>query len=90
MLIALAAVLLATLLGTTSGQQIEEMETDLKFDEFGFYFYMFQTELTVSESTVSEEYADYQFTFYLDQEFTNFTTNVEHSFYATINFTDFF
>ena len=59
-----ALVAIAVLVGTAAGQ--EAMDTDLKKDENGYYFNMFNTELTVSDSTVSEDYADYQFSFYLD------------------------
>ena len=64
MIFALVAIVLTVLIGTVSGQ--EAMDTDLKKDENGYYFNMFQTELTVSDPTVSEQYTDYQFSFYLD------------------------
>ena len=53
----------------------------------GYLFNLFNKTLNVESSTVQEEYADYAFSFYMDQQFL---TGNGYNFYASVNFTDFF
>ena len=53
-------------------------------------FKLFNKTLTVEKSTVSQNYSDYQFSFYMDQNYTKLYITEEINFYVSLNFTEFF